>query len=308
MRALVATLYNEADNVEQWLNCLRRQSVSPDEMAIIDGGSTDGTWEKLQAFQAQSPVSVKLDRRRCNIAEGRNLAIQLTKADIIGACDASSFPEEHWFAEITQPLLENPSVDVVGGDNQEVYENDFQKSIERLTTTYPPPTKSEEIDPSSRNIAFRRQAWQEVGGYPEWLTLTAEDSLFNFELHKIGKQFAYNPKAIVRWPVRETPEAYFKMLYSYGYGAAEARLYTANYLRTLTISLFPPLLLLSRHRFHRFAFRYRKNLSSTLGWLAGKMKGKRAPKDWKQVEAIYLSPEAQESWRRRSQVSGRQTS
>jgi len=42
------------------------------------------------------------------------------------------------------------------------------------------------------------------------------------------------------------------------YGAAEARLYTKNYLRNWLITLFPPLLLLSRHRFRHLGFRYKK--------------------------------------------------
>ena len=59
------------------------------------------------------------------------------------------------------------------------------------------------------------------------------------------------------------------------------------------ITFCPPLLLLSRHRFRHLGFRYRKNTSSTLGWLAGFFKGHKAPGDWRRVDGILLSPEAQ---------------
>ncbi len=87
------------------------------EIVIVDGGSTDGTWEKLQQLTANSLVPVKLDQHRCNIAGGRNRAIALTNAEIIAATDAGSFLEPQWFDEITRPLLEDATLDVTGGTN-----------------------------------------------------------------------------------------------------------------------------------------------------------------------------------------------
>src|ERR1700722_8336274 len=182
-RALIATLFNEADNVSRWWDCLMHQTVLPDEIALVDGGSTDGTWEKLQELARKSPTPVRLGRERCNIARGRNPAIQLTDAEIIAASDAGSFPQKNWFAEITRPLLADSKIDVVGGHNVTLFENTFQKSVEPLEEPAVEPVSSQQVYPSSRNTAFRRQAWLDVGGYPEWLTLTAEDALFNYELH-----------------------------------------------------------------------------------------------------------------------------
>jgi|GEM_PF-1069470 len=292
-RALIATLFNETDNVVCWWECLQAQSVLPDEIAIVDGGSQDGTWEKLQLLAAQSRVPVRLEQRRCNIAAGRNHAIGLTDADIIAATDAGCMAEPDWFREITRPLLENPQVDVVAGHSINHFKNGFQKFLEQFEKQAGEPRTPEEIDPSSRNIAFRRQAWADVGGYPEWLTLTGEDALFNHELHQLGKQFFYNAHAVVSWPVRDTATGYFKMLHGYGYGAAEARLYAPYFRRRLLLTVCPPLLLLSRHRFKHLGFRYRKNAASATGWIAGFLKGKRPPKDWRRVRGVCLSPQAQ---------------
>jgi glycosyltransferase involved in cell wall biosynthesis len=292
-RALIATLYNEADNVARWWGCLSAQTVRPDEIALVDGGSTDGTWEKLQAFARSSPVPVRLLQQRCNIAAGRNRAIEMTAAEIIASSDAGSFPDPNWFGEITRPLLEDQTLDVVGGRSVATIANDFQKLMQQLDPEPPGSEIPDEVYPSSRNIAFRRAAWADVGGYPEWLTLTAEDALFNFQLHKIGKRFAFNSRAVVPWPVREDMAGYRKMLYTYGYGAAEARLYAPYFRRRLLLTLCPPLLLLSRHRFRHFGFRYRKNAASATGWIAGFLRGRRAPSDWRRFDGVLLSPQAQ---------------
>jgi glycosyltransferase involved in cell wall biosynthesis len=293
-RALIATLFNEADNVSRWWGCLMRQTVLPDEIVIVDGSSKDGTWEKLQELARQSPMPVKLEQRRCNIAAGRNRAIQLTDADIIAATDAGSFPENNWFDEITRPLMERAELDVVAGRSVALFENDFQKFLAQIEDQPAEPRTEEEIYPSSRNVAFRRQTWSDVGGYPEWLTLTAEDSLFNFQIHTVGKRFFNNPKAEVCWPVRDTARGYFKMLYGYGYGAAEARLYAPYYWRRTLIAFCPPSILFSRRWGCRhFVFRYQKNLASARGWLAGRLTGHRPPPEWQRHKGVLLSPQAQ---------------
>ena len=114
-RALITTLFNEADNVSRWWDCLMQQTVLPDEIIIVDGGSTDGTWEKLSELARSSPVPVQLKQQRCNIATGRNLTVRMTDADLIATSDAGSFPDPGWFGEITRPLLEDSAVDIVGG-------------------------------------------------------------------------------------------------------------------------------------------------------------------------------------------------
>ncbi len=291
--ALIATLYNEADNVSHWWDCLMRQTTRPDEMVIVDGGSTDGTWEQLQALARQSPVPVRLKQQRCNIAAGRNLAIQMTEAEIIAVTDAGSFPERDWLSEITKPLLEDAQCDVSGGLNLSDVENNFQKFLAQFESPVVSGEFGGELHPSSRNTAFRRTAWADVGGYPEWLTLAGEDLLFTHELTRVGKKFSYNPKARVHWTVRPTAEAFFALNRRNAFGSAEARLHPTYFLRRLLLTFFPPLLLLSKHRFRHLKFRWRKNASSALGWLAGRWRGRKPPAGWKRVDGILLSPEAQ---------------
>ena len=291
--ALISTVFNEAGNILPWATSLRAQTRQPDEFVIVDGGSTDGTPERLrEAFGYGDFPAPRVIVEKCNIARGRNLAIRDTTADIIAATDAGSFPGKEWLGEITRPLVENPKLDVVGGCSKHLFQNDFQKFLEQFENPPARPAGPADVYPSSRNVAFRRQAWAHVGGYPEWLTLTAEDALFNFQLYKIGKQFHHNPAAIVEWPVRDTAPAYFKMHRSYGYGAAEAQLYTRNYLRNWAVTLFPPLLVLSRHRLRHLKFRYQKNAAGAFGWLAGRMKGNPVPENWRKIDGILLSPEA----------------
>ena len=288
--ALISTVFNEGEDIFRWAECLRRQTRKPDEFVIVDGGSTDGTPERLQkAFSHGDFPAPKIIVQKCNIAGGRNLAIQNTTAEIVASSDASSYPEPEWLDEIVRPLLENSSVDAVGGKTIVTAENEFQNFLVAMEGQ---PKDDDGYYPSSRNLALRRAAWASVGGYPEWPTLAGEDALYNFELHAVGKKFACNNAALVRWSIRPTPESYFKLLWRNAYGAAETQLYAPYFLRRLFITFFPPVLLLSRHRWRHLKFRYRKNAASGFGWLAGKIRGRRPPAGWERRDGILLSPEA----------------
>ena len=223
-------------------------------------------------------------QRRCSVLTGNRLD---------AATDAGSFPEREWLDEITKPLLVDKTLDVTGGLNVSNDVTPFQKFLAQLEPREETGVSAAGLHPSSRNTAFRRQAWADVGGYPEWLTLAAEDALFTHELHLIGKKFFYSPQAIVHWTVRETEAAYLKLLHRNGYGGAEAGLYAPYFRRRAFIAICPLLLLLSRHRFRYFRFRWLKNYSSARGWVDGKLFGHRPPPGWQYVDNILLSPEAQ---------------
>jgi len=303
--ALIATVYQEGKGVRPWLDALAAQSDAPEEFVIVDGGSTDDTVAQITnyAWPAGFPKP-RVIVQRCNIAVGRNLAIRNTAASILICTDAGSFPDPNWLRELARPFLEDPTLDAVGGQSFATTETDFQKFLRIFESGYDQPQAVGGDFSSSRNVAFRREAWAGVGGYPEWLTLAAEDALFNFQLRAAGKKLFINPQAIVRWEERPTAEAFFKLLYRNGFGAAEAQLYAPYFLRRFLITIFPPLLLLSPHRFAHLGFRYRRHLSSTLGWLAGKLRGHRPPKDWKKIEGILLSPEAQRTRSRQRTRTG----
>lgn len=291
--ALISTVYNEGEDIFAWARSLRAQTRHPDEFVIVDGGSTDGTPGRLrQAFNHGDFPAPRIIVEKCNIARGRNLAIQNTTAEIIASTDAGSYPEPNWLEEITRPLLADEKLDVCGGKSRVLVKNDFQRFVEPFDTAGPEPVNGAPHG-SSRNIAYRRRSWADVGGYPEWLTLTAEDALLNLQMHRVGKRFEYNPAAIVYWPMRETEAQYLKMLYNYGYGSAEARLFSMNYLRHLLVTLCPPLLLLSKHGFGCLRFRYLRNAACARGWLAGRLWGHRPPPGWKRWNGILLSPAAQ---------------
>ena len=83
--------------------------------------------------------------------------------------------------------------------------------------------------PSSRSVAFKKKCWELVSGYPEWL-YTAEDTIFDLNLKKIGCNFVFAPKSVVYWKTRQDLKSALKQYHLYGKGDGEGRIKLKPYL------------------------------------------------------------------------------
>ena len=181
--SVCTTVYNEADNVREFLTSLLSQSLPPDEIIIVDGGSTDGTFD-LQIANEHGCIRLIQDPT-CNlkyipspIAHGRNIAIEKAQGQIIAVTDAGCRVNPLWLEEIVRPFQDiDPSIEVVGGWYEPWVETPFERCAATVSFTVTKRAIAQNRFPS-RSIAFRKSLWERVHGYPE-LSYAAEDSLFN---------------------------------------------------------------------------------------------------------------------------------
>ena len=78
--------------------------------------------------------------------------------------------------------------------------------------------------PSSRSVAFRRRAWSDAGGYPEWLDYS-EDLVFDMALRDRGERFVWVPDANVYFRPRPRLAAFFRQYFLYARGDGKADLW-----------------------------------------------------------------------------------
>jgi hypothetical protein len=83
--------------------------------------------------------------------------------------------------------------------------------------------------PSSRSVAFLKQAAQAVGGYPEWLDY-CEDLIFDFRLRNRFGPFAFVPEALVFFRPRGSLRAFSKQYFLYARGDGKADLWRRRHL------------------------------------------------------------------------------
>jgi glycosyltransferase involved in cell wall biosynthesis len=246
---VIATVLNEGAAIERLLESLESQTRPPEEVVIADGGSTDGTLEILNRRAASDGLSLRvLEQLGCNISEGRNAAIAAARGEVIATTDAGVRLEDGWLAELIGPFEAaeggtGSQVAAVAGwfvaDPKTLFE------IAMGATVLP---HAREVDPqtflpSSRSVAFRKSAWEAVGGYPEWLDY-CEDLVFDFRLKERYGAFPFAPEARVHFRPRGSLGAFFRQYYQYARGDGKADLWRKRHaIRYLTYLVAGPLLL-----------------------------------------------------------------
>jgi glycosyltransferase involved in cell wall biosynthesis len=223
--ALIATVLDESGAIDRLLASIARQRRMPDEIVIVDGGSTDGTWDLLQAWTTRLPLRCLRAPGAC-IARGRNLAVEAATADVIAVTDAGVRLEDDWLEQLLLQL--RPDVQVVGG----FFRADPCTTLERAMGATVLPAlgdiKAATFLPSSRSALFRRSAWAAAGGYPEWLDY-CEDLVFDLDLQRAGQRFAFAPRAVAWFRPRGSLAAFFRQYYLYARGDGKANLFAARH-------------------------------------------------------------------------------
>jgi len=213
--SLITTILNEESTIEEFLKSIINQTKKPDEFIIVDGGSSDRTYEILKKYAKKYKWIKIYQVKGASIGKGRNYAIEKTKNEIIACTDAGCILDKNWLREITKPFKDK-NVDVVVGVYKPHYTNGFEYFQGLVVITKPEKIFLNPSRMSSRSIAFKKSVWKKVKGYP---TLsTGEDTEFNIKLIENDCKFAFAKKAIVYWRMRKSLRDFAKQFYKYGVG------------------------------------------------------------------------------------------
>ena len=249
MISLIATVLNEGDNIRQLFDSIVAQTRRPDEIVIVDGGSKDDTLAIMRAYADELPLRLFV-LAGCNISQGRNRAIAEARGDIIAVTDAGVRLHETWLESISAPLLDDPALNVVGGFFQADPQTAFEAALGATTLPLAEEIAGETFLPSSRSIAIRKSAAEDIGGYPEWLDY-CEDLVFDLRLRGRGGPFAFASDALVYFRPRQNLRQFFRQYYLYARGDGKADLWRKRHLiRYLTYFALTPGIFLAGALWH----------------------------------------------------------
>ncbi|QQG41192.1 MAG: glycosyltransferase [Candidatus Woesebacteria bacterium] len=220
--SICITTLNEEDSVERLLDSLLMQSKKPDQIIIVDGGSQDKTVEIIRHYQKKDG-RIKLLVEKCSRARGRNLGVEIAIGEIVLMTDAGCVASPDWVKNIVSPF-ENAGVDVVAGFYKMVSNNFFQKAESVFLGTRPNDFDVNFL-PSTRSIAFTKQIWEKVGGFPESVKGAAEDTIFNYKLLKAGARISRMKNAVVGWGMPGSIKDFRSKIYEYAKGDAKSKIW-----------------------------------------------------------------------------------
>lgn len=198
------TVKNEEGSIGRLIESLLNQTVLPNEIVIVDGGSTDNTLSEISKFEFLNSKQLQkinfkiIKTKNSGIAEGRNLAIEKAKNEIIVMIDAGCVAKKDWLEKITKPFTNNDDLLVAG-----YYDMPYETPLQQVMSVYhgiPPERYNEhKFLPSARSVAFSKSVWKNVGKFNEHLLKTGEDTEFFYNCVKTDVKIIRIKEARVVW-------------------------------------------------------------------------------------------------------------
>ncbi len=236
--SVVTTVLDEADVIDRLLGLLAPQLVGDrDEIVVVDGGSTDGTDDRVESWASKDPRIRLLRRPGSGISAGRNAGVQAARNPLIACTDAGCYPDPDWLDRLRAVAAEPVPADLITG----VYRVDGHGAPAQAMSAvgYPVPDEARHPGPwtrvyhrlfgrgfdatmsTGRSVAFSRVAWQDAGGFPEHLR-TSEDVLFGRAVVGAGHRAVLASSAEVGWKQRPTLRQTAAMYFRYGEGGGRS--------------------------------------------------------------------------------------
>ncbi len=202
--SVVIPARNEEAFIEGCLQALKGQTLPPDEIIVVDNGSTDRTGELAVG------MGVKLvNCPTPGVAVARQAGLEAATGDWVATTDADSRPVAGWL-EALRPHMEQ-SVALYGplrmfglpAWKEELTELGYGVFLKLMQLLGKP-------NLAAANMAFHRQTALEVGGYP--LVEAREDVILGWMLKRKGPvRFVRN--ALVHTSARRVNKGWLRFLW-----------------------------------------------------------------------------------------------
>ncbi len=164
---MIVRCFNEEEHIGRLLSGLMRQQRPPDQIVIVDSGSTDATL----AIASRYPVDVEhIAPERFSFGRSLNIGCRAAKGDVILLASAHVYPVyDSWLTELAAPFADPRTALTYGrqlGNERTKYS---EKRV--MARWFPPVSDPDQNHPfcNNANAAIRRSIW-ESQPYDEELT------------------------------------------------------------------------------------------------------------------------------------------
>ncbi|WP_367870663.1 glycosyltransferase [Luteolibacter sp. Populi] len=218
--SVIVCTRNGSPRIAACLRALERQSLAPHEIIVVDDGSTDGTADLVEKeFSAVQLLRLEPS----GLSAARNAGAEAAAGEFLAFTDDDCEPDQDWVAGLAVSFARG--WDGVGGPNLPPPPRD---SIQAVVAAAPGAPSHVMLDDEEAehlpgcNIAVRRTAYFDIGGFDPVFTTAGDDVDFCWRLRDKGYRLGFAPSAFVWHHPRPSLRGYLRQ--QIGYGKAEALL------------------------------------------------------------------------------------
>ena len=215
----VVCAYNEEKRIVGCLESLARVDYPALEVVVCDDGSADRTLELAR----RSPFQV-LALPHGGLSAARNAGLAAASGEIVAYLDADAACHAEWPYHLAL-AFEDPLVAAAGGPNLPFPDVGLAERAVALSPGGPVEVligddRAEHVP--GCNLAVRRSALQDIGGFDPAYTTAGDDVDVCWRLLDLGARVAFSPAAQVHHHRRDSVRGYLRQ--QRGYGRAERML------------------------------------------------------------------------------------
>ncbi|MGH7544338.1 MAG: glycosyltransferase [Gemmatimonadota bacterium] len=217
--SVVVCVHNGAATLRDCLKGLSRVEYPDHEIIVVDDGSTDDSAGIAADFRCRL---IRTANR--GLSSARNTGLEAATGEIVAYLDADARPDPHWLHYLAEAMRDGEYVGV-GGPNLPCPEDgeiaDCVANAPGSPTHILLSDREAEHIPGC-NMAFRKWALEEIGGFDPGFRVAGDDVDVCWRLQDRGWKLGYSPAAVVWHHQRDSVGAYWRQ--QFGYGRAEALL------------------------------------------------------------------------------------
>ncbi len=199
--SLVIPVKNEEESLSALISSIRQQTRPPDEIILVDGGSTDQTVNIARKLIAGDSRFRVVEAGDATPGKGRNIGITAARHEWIALTDAGISLEPTWLERLIEVVERDASTDVVYGNYEPVISSFFERCA---ALSYATPKQQRPGGwiraPFIASSLMRRDVWKSVGGFPD--LRAAEDMIFVERIRQHGFNVGWAPAATVWWQMQ----------------------------------------------------------------------------------------------------------
>lgn len=213
--SVVVCAYNAAATLEDNLSSLARLDYPDYEVIVVNDGSYDATLEIAQRF-AVKIISVP----NGGLSAARNLGLHAASGEIVAYTDADTRVDRDWLSHLVQPLMEHAFAGV-GGPNVVPSDDSWIAQCVARAPGGPIHVMLDNVTAEhipGCNMAFRRAALLQIGGFDPTYTKAGDDVDICWRLQDAGYSLGFAPGALVWHHHRASVGAYVRQQIGYGEG------------------------------------------------------------------------------------------
>ncbi|MCQ2075926.1 MAG: glycosyltransferase family 2 protein [Bacteroidaceae bacterium] len=112
--SVVIPLYNKRNNIASTLESVLNQTCMPEEIIVVDDGSTDGGSDVVSGFQKRFPFVKLIKKKNGGVCSARNEGVRCAACEYVALLDADDIWDKEYLAEQKRLVEDFPEAKLWG--------------------------------------------------------------------------------------------------------------------------------------------------------------------------------------------------